>query len=116
MTNLSLNLTESAAMYPDHPAIRLDDDVLRYADLDDAASRVVSLLREYGVQSGDRVGLMLPNIPEFAIVFYGILRAGGIAVPMNPLLKRREVDYYLTDSGAKVLFAWHEVATEAEAG
>jgi long-chain acyl-CoA synthetase len=116
MTNLSLNLTESAAMYPDHPAIRLDDDVLRYADLDDAASRVVSLLREHGVQSGDRVGLMLPNIPEFAIVFYGILRAGGIAVPMNPLLKRREVDYYLTDSGAKVLFAWHEVATEAEAG
>jgi long-chain acyl-CoA synthetase len=116
MTNLSLNLSESAAMYPDHPAIRLDDDVLRYAELDDAASRVVTLLREYGVQPGDRVGLMLPNIPEFAIVFYGILRAGAIAVPMNPLLKRREVDYYLTDSGAKVLFAWHEVAAEAEAG
>ncbi len=116
MTNLSLNLSESAAMYPDHPAIRLDDDVLRYAELDDAASRVVSLLREYGVQPGDRVGLMLPNIPEFAIVFYGVLRAGGIAVPMNPLLKRREVEYYLGDSGARVLFAWDEVTAEAEAG
>jgi long-chain acyl-CoA synthetase len=58
MTNLSLNLSESAAMYPDHPAIRLDDDVLRYTDLDDAAARMVTLLREYGVQPGDRVGLM----------------------------------------------------------
>ncbi|MEV4262731.1 long-chain fatty acid--CoA ligase [Kribbella sp. NPDC049584] len=116
MTNLSLNLSESAAMYPDHPAIRLDDDVLRYTDLDDAAARMVTLLREYGVQPGDRVALMLPNVPEFAIVFYGVLRAGGVAVPMNPLLKRREVEYYLADSGARVLFGWHEVATEAEAG
>jgi len=116
MTTLSLNLSESAAMYPDHPAIRLDDDVLRYTDLDDAAARMVTLLREYGVQPGDRVGLMLPNVPEFAIVFYGVLRAGGVAVPMNPLLKRREVEYYLADSGARVLFGWHEVATEAEAG
>jgi long-chain acyl-CoA synthetase len=116
MTNLSLNLSESAAMYPDHPAIKLDDDVLRYAELDDAAARLVTLLHEYDVQPGDRVGLMLPNVPEFAIVFYGVLRAGGVAVPMNPLLKRREVEYYLADSGAKVLFAWHEVAGEAEAG
>ncbi|MFD3401256.1 long-chain fatty acid--CoA ligase [Kribbella sp. NPDC058693] len=116
MTNLSLNLSESAAMYPDHPAIRLDDDVLRYTDLDNAAARMVTLLREYGVRPGDRVGLMLPNVPEFAIVFFGILRAGGVAVPMNPLLKRREVEYYLADSGARVLFGWHEVAAEAEAG
>jgi long-chain acyl-CoA synthetase len=116
MTNLSLNLTESAAMYPDHPAIRLDDDVLSYTALDDAASRVATLLQEYGVQPGDRVGLMLPNVPEFAIIFYGILRAGAVAVPMNPMLKRREVEYYLGDSGARVLFAWHEVADEAEAG
>jgi long-chain acyl-CoA synthetase len=116
MTNLSLNLSESAAMYPDHPAIRLDDDVLRYTDLDTAAARMVALLREYGVEPGDRVGLMLPNVPEFAIVFFGVLRAGGVAVPMNPLLKRREVEYYLADSGARVLFGWHEVAEEAEAG
>ncbi|MFF0267590.1 long-chain fatty acid--CoA ligase [Kribbella sp. NPDC004536] len=114
MTNLSLNLSESAAMYPDHPAIRLDDDVLSYTALDDAASRVATLLQEYGVQPSDRVGLMLPNVPEFAMIFYGILRAGAVAVPMNPLLKRREVEYYLGDSGAKLLFAWHEVAGEAE--
>jgi long-chain acyl-CoA synthetase len=59
---------------------------------------------------------MLPNTPEFAIVYYGILRAGGIVVPMNPLLKSHEVAYYLGDSGARLLFAWHTFADEARAG
>ena len=116
MTNFSHNLTESASMYPDRPAVRMDDQVLTYAALDDAASRMVTLLRGSGVEPGDRVGLMLPNVPQFAISYYGILRAGGVVVPMNPLLKEREVEYYLRDSGAKLLLAWHEFAAEAEAG
>ena len=116
MTNLSHNLTESASMYPDHPAVRMDDQVLTYAALDDAASRMVTLLRGSGVEPGDRVGLMLPNVPQFAISYYGILRAGAVVVPMNPLLKEREVEYYLRDSGAKLLLAWHAFAAEAEAG
>ena len=53
---------------------------------------------------------MLPNVPAFAIVYYGVLRAGGVVVPMNPLLKEREVEYYVDNSGARFLFAWHEVA------
>ena len=53
---------------------------------------------------------MLPNVPEFAIAYYGVLRAGGVVVPMNVLLKRREVAFYLGDSGAKLLLAWHEFA------
>jgi long-chain acyl-CoA synthetase len=52
---------------------------------------MVTLLREQGLSTGDRVGVMLPNVAEFAIVYYGVLRAGGVAVPMNPLLKEREV-------------------------
>ena len=59
---------------------------------------------------------MLPNVPAFPIAFYGALGAGAIVVPMNPLLKSREVAYYLGDSGAKVLFAWHEAAVEAAKG
>ena len=59
---------------------------------------------------------MLPNVPEFAVVYYGVLRAGGVVVPMNPLLKAREVAYYLGDSGAPVIFAWHGAAAEAEVG
>ena len=45
---------------------------------------------------GDRAGLMLANTPEFCVLYYGILRAGGVVVPMNPLLKSREVEYYLS--------------------
>ncbi len=56
---------------------------------------------------------MLPNVPEFPIAYYGVLRAGGIVVPMNVLLKRREIAFYLEDSGAKLLLAWHGFAAEA---
>jgi long-chain acyl-CoA synthetase len=56
---------------------------------------------------------MLPNVPYFPVVYYGILRAGGVVVPMNVLLKAREVDFYLSDSGAKTLFVWHGFAAEA---
>jgi long-chain acyl-CoA synthetase len=109
MPNLALALIEAAAMYPNHPAIRLDDTVLTYAELDGASGRVASLLWSSGCQPGDRVGVMLPNVPSFAVVYYGVLRAGGVVVPMNPLLKAREVGYYIHDSGARFLFAWHEV-------
>ena len=59
---------------------------------------------------------MLPNTPAFAIVFYGIIHRGAVAVPMNPLLKSREVSYYLSNSGAKALFAAPAFAEEATAG
>ena len=58
------------------------------------------MLRARGVESGDRVGVMLPNVPEFAMAYYGVLRIGAVVVPMNPLLKEREVEHYVTDSGA----------------
>jgi long-chain acyl-CoA synthetase len=59
---------------------------------------------------------MLPNVPHFALLYYGVLRAGSVVVPMNPLLKEREVAYYLGNSGAKLIFAWQAFADEAEAG
>ena len=59
---------------------------------------------------------MLPNDPAFAAAYYGLLRAGAIVVPMNPLLKTREVGYQLADSGARLLLAWHGVAADALAG
>ncbi len=73
-------------------------------------------VRAKGIEPGDRVGLMLPNVPPFAIAYFGILRAGGVVVPMNVLLKRREVAFYLENSGAKLLLAWHQFADEAQAG
>ena len=59
---------------------------------------------------------MLPNVPEFPIAYYGVLRAGAIVVPMNVLLKRREIAFYLEDSGAKLLLAWHGFCEEARDG
>jgi long-chain acyl-CoA synthetase len=114
--NLATFLTESAARDGDHIAIKLDDTEVSYALLDEGSKRVAGILREKGVEAGDRVGIMLPNVPYFPIVYYGILRAGGVVVPMNVLLKGREVGFYLKDSGAKVLFAWADFGEAARAG
>ena len=77
---------------------------------------MATLLRERGLEPGDRVGVMLPNVLEFPIAYYGVLRAGGVVVPMNVLLKRREIAFYLEDSGAKLLLAWHGFLEEARDG
>jgi long-chain acyl-CoA synthetase len=114
--NLARILTETAAEHGDRTAFKLDDIELSYAMLDETSARVAALLRQKGVEPGDRVGLMLPNVPYFPGIYYGILRAGAVVVPMNVLLKEREVNFYLGDSGAKLLFAWHDFADAAEAG
>ena len=116
MANLSSPLQHAADDHPDHPAIRLDDLVLTYGQLRDAAGRAATMLASLGVEPGDRVGLMLPNLPAFPVAFYGALAAGAIVVPMNPLFKSREVAYYLGDSGAKVLVVWQGFAAEAAKG
>src|SRR4051812_25929200 len=115
-TSLAQHLTETAKAHADRPALKLDDTVANYAVLNEGATRIAGLLKEKGVQPGDRVGIMLPNVPYFAIVYYGILRAGGVVVPMNVLLKGREVAFYLKDSGAKVVFAWHDFGDAATEG
>ena len=105
--NLASLLTESAAKTPDLPAIRLGDAELSYGELDERSARLAALLAEKGVGPSDRVGVMLPNVPEFPVAYYGVLRAGAVVVPMNVLLKRREIAFYLEDSGSKLLLAWH---------
>jgi long-chain acyl-CoA synthetase len=114
--NLATNLLRTAERFPERPAVRLDDTILTYRALADASGRVATMLCERGVRPGDRVAVMLPNVPQFAAVYYGVLRAGGVVVPMNPLLKEREVGYYLGDSGAALIAAWHGCADEATAG
>ena len=116
MTNFAQELTAAAAEQPDRPAVKLDDAVLPYAALEGAAARAAGLLREKGVKAGDRVGMQLPNVPYFPIVYFGALRLGAVVVPMNPLLKEGEVAYHLSDSGAGVLLAWHGFAEAAERG
>jgi long-chain acyl-CoA synthetase len=114
--NLATILTDSAAARPDGVALRLDDAEFTYKLLDEASARVATLLKSKGLQPGDRVGIMLPNVPYFPVAYYGVLRAGGVVVPMNVLLKGREVAYYLSDSGAKLLLAWHDFGEAARQG
>jgi long-chain acyl-CoA synthetase len=116
VTNLAKNLTDTAGAHGGLPAVRVDDAVLTYRDLDAASARVAGLLRERGLEPGDRVGLMMPNVAEVPVAYYGVLRAGGVVVPMNPLLKAREVAYYLGDSGARLVFAAPAFADQAAAG
>ncbi|MGA2011602.1 MAG: long-chain fatty acid--CoA ligase [Solirubrobacteraceae bacterium] len=114
--SLAGTLIDAVRRDPGHVAIKLDDLELTYAQLDGASAHLLGLLRAHGFQPGDRVGLMLPNVPYFPVCYYGILRGGGVVVPMNVLLKTREVAYYLRDSGAKLLIAWEGFAEDAQAG
>jgi long-chain acyl-CoA synthetase len=116
MSNLSLNLVSSARNHADHIALRCDDLTYTFAEFDEAAARVATLLEREGIEPGDRVGLMLPNSAAFPLAYYGIMRRGAVAVPMNPLLKSREVEFYLSNTGAKALFASPAFADAATGG
>jgi long-chain acyl-CoA synthetase len=116
VVNVADALAHAATAYADRPAVKLDDAQLSYAQLDTASQHIAGLLAARGIGPGDRVGIMLPNVPHWGILYYGVLRAGAVAVPMNPLLKEREVAYYLSDSGAGLIFAWHGFGAEARAG
>jgi long-chain acyl-CoA synthetase len=116
MTNLAGIVRDSEAAHGEWLAVRMGEQALTYSELAHGNGQAAALLREAGVGPGDRVGLMLPNVLAFPLLFYGTLAAGASVVPMNPLLKSREVAHYLGDSGASVIFAWDPFADEAAKG
>src|SRR5215831_5526297 len=116
MTNLAAVLKDVPADRGGHAAIRHGDLVLSYAELAAAAGQIATFLHNEGVGPGDRVGVMLPNVAAFPVLSYGVLAAGAVLVPMNPLLKGREVEHYLGDSSARLIFAWEAAADEAAKG
>ncbi|GAA1549488.1 long-chain fatty acid--CoA ligase [Nocardioides humi] len=106
MTNLAEFLENSAQSYPDRTAIVFGDTRLSYPQVNGAANQVANLLVSRGIRPGDKVALSCPNLPYFTIIYYGILKAGATVVPLNVLLKGREVAYHLGDSDAKAYFAF----------
>ena len=106
MLNLSLFLEDSARSHPDRDAVVLGDTRLTYAQVDGFANRVANLLCSRGIRPGDKVALSCPNLPYFPIVYYGILKAGAVVVPLNVLLKGREIAYHLGESDAKAYFCF----------
>lgn len=113
---MSLNLAEclehSAQRTPEKTAVILGDVRLSFAELSELARRVAGMLRARGIGRGDKVAMLLPNTPQFPIVYFGILYAGATVVSLNVLLKRRELGRQLKDSGACALFAFAPVAEE----
>ncbi|WP_134655956.1 long-chain fatty acid--CoA ligase [Streptomyces sp. H23] len=110
MANLAELLESTAEKHPDRTAIVLGDSRLSYAQLDRASNQVANLLVGDGVRPGDKVALSCPNLPYFTIVYYGILKAGAAVVPLNVLLKSREIAYHLDDSDAVAYFAFEGTA------
>ncbi|MFF9490189.1 long-chain fatty acid--CoA ligase [Streptomyces sp. NPDC014676] len=106
MTNLAALLTATAAEHPGRTAIVLGDSRLSYSRLDQASNQVANLLAAGGVGPGDKVALSCPNLPYFPVVYFGILKAGATVVPLNVLLKPREIAYHLDDSDAVAYFAF----------
>jgi long-chain acyl-CoA synthetase len=104
--NLATLLEDSAATHPDRTAIVLNDTRLSYAEVDSFANMVANLLVSRGIAPGDKVALSCPNLPYFTVVYFGILKAGATVVPLNVLLKAREVGYHLADSEAKAYFCF----------
>ncbi|MFJ2478199.1 long-chain fatty acid--CoA ligase [Streptomyces sp. NPDC087659] len=106
MLNLAVALENSARAVPDRTAVVLGVQRLTYAELDASARRVAGLLRSRGIGPGDKVALSCPNVPWFPVVYYGILKAGAVVVPLNVLLKGREIAYHLADSEVKAYFCF----------
>jgi long-chain acyl-CoA synthetase len=96
-------LAESAVRHADRTAVVLGPSRVTYRELWHGARQYAAVLRERGIEPGDRVALLLPNTTHFPLSYYGVLALGGVAVPVHALLKAEEIQYVLEDSGAKAL-------------
>ena len=102
-------LQRSVQQFGARPAFAIGDQAVTYSDFWEHARRFAGGLLAHGLKPGERVAIMLPNIPEFPVAYFGTLLAGGVAVPLNTMFKSHEVRYILEDSEAKFLFLWDGV-------
>ena len=105
---------ESFKKFANRPAYTCMDKTMTYAEVDTASRAVGAWLQSRGLQPGDRVAVMMPNVLQYPAVIAGILRAGYVVVNVNPLYTPRELEHQLTDSGAKAVFVLEMVATTLE--
>ena len=98
--NLATILRESATAAPDKPLLHLGDQSLTYAQVDETSGRVASALLARGLEPGGTVAVHLPNLPQFVLAYFGILKAGLVMMPLNPLLKVRRGDHGLRPAAA----------------
>ena len=116
MLNLATILRTSALKTPEHPAIIINDAKLSYAQLHNLAQRFAGALAKLGVKRGDHIALMLPNVPQFTIAYFGAHYNASPVVPLNVLLTADEIAYHLEDSDAVALVVWEGFYPQAKAG
>ncbi|WP_040700222.1 long-chain-fatty-acid--CoA ligase [Nocardia vinacea] len=114
--NLSSLLEDTARAFPAREAVVSGGRRLTYAEVNAAANQVANVLAALGVSVGDKVAVTCPNIAEFPIVYYGILKVGATVVPLNTLLQRSEIAYHLSDSNAKMYLCFEDSASEGFVG
>jgi long-chain acyl-CoA synthetase len=109
-------LEQAMKRFADRPAFRCFDATLTYADVDRLSRNFAAFLQtKLGVKKGDRIAVMLPNIPAFPLAMLGIIRAGAVQVNVNPLYTARELEHQLNDAGAETIVVFNGVsATLAE--
>jgi long-chain acyl-CoA synthetase len=119
--NIAQHLERAARHFPDQLAIIFEGRTVTYATLQERVDRTAHALVQSGVHAGDRVGLFLPNIPEFVVTYLAIEKVGGIAVSANVMLTTEELRYLIEDSGARLLFtaaslanAWQPLASDIQ--
>ncbi|MGB9669487.1 MAG: AMP-binding protein, partial [Anaerolineales bacterium] len=96
-------LEESARKYPDSPCTIFKGAVITYKEMDELTDRLAAALAALGVKKGDRVGMFMPNTPQFVLSYFGILKAGGVVVATNPLYTPREIEHQVKDAGIEVM-------------
>ena len=106
MLNLATILTDSAFRLPNHPAFTFGDSTLTYAQMEATSNQIANGLVHKGIQPGDKIALSCFNLPYFPMIYYGILKAGAVVVPLSVLLKEDEIEYHLNDSEAKAYFCF----------
>jgi len=114
--NLSTILVESARQRPSHTAVTHDDLRLNYEQLLAQVKKCANVLQSLAMKPDDKVAMVVPNSVIFPIVYYGILLAGGVVVPLNPLLKEQEIAYHLADSDAMAVITLESLLGEAAKG
>ena len=97
-------LEESASKYPDKPCTIFKGAIITYKEMNEITDRVAAALADLGVKKGDRVGIFMPNTPQFVMAYFGILKAGGVVVATNPLYTPSEIEYQASDAGIEVMF------------
>ncbi|GIG40947.1 AMP-binding protein [Cellulomonas phragmiteti] len=106
-------LAETARRHPDRVAFHIGDAALTYGPLWDRTRAYAGALRDRGVGPGDRIAMLVPNVPDFARVYYAVLSLGAVVVPVHLLFKAQEIEYVLRDSGATLLVAAAPMLSEA---